>query len=330
MPSNKNKLNNIPTSLVTGFLGVGKTSAILHLMSQKPANEKWSVLVNEFGSIGIDGAIYKAKGIEVKEIPGGCMCCAAGAPLQVAVNRILSATKPQRLLIEPSGLGHPKRVLDTLQGQYFKQVLSLKATICLIDPRNLDDERYTTHENFIDQIALADILVANKSDLCDSNTMARFYDFAKALHPAKQKIIETQFGRLDAALLDYQAGAKRNAQFPDFHQINKTKTVKANRDGYQTHGWKFSQEAIFDFDKLLRFFDQFKQTRIKAILKTSKGWMVFNIQDKQQDIYAVDRIDSGMENKLEIISRDEQQLNKQALDSQLKQCLSKTEDTSCE
>ncbi len=324
MPSNKNKLNNIPTSLVTGFLGVGKTSAILHLMSQKPANEKWSVLVNEFGSIGIDGAIYKARGIEVKEIPGGCMCCAAGAPLQVAVNRILSATKPQRLLIEPSGLGHPKRVLDTLQGQYFKQVLSLKATICLIDPRNLDDERYTTHENFIDQIALADILVANKSDLCDSNTMARFYDYAKALQPPKQKIIETQFGRLDAALLDYQAGAKRNAQFPDFHKINKTKTVKANRDGYQTHGWRFPQEAIFDFDKLMRFFDQFKQTRIKAILQTSKGWMVFNIQDEQHDISAVERVDSGIENKLEIISRDEQQLNKQALNLQLKEALIKS------
>ena len=127
MNPDEKKLRNIPTNLITGFLGVGKTSAILHLMTQKPASENWSVLVNEFGSVGIDGAIYEAKGIEVKEIPGGCTCCAAGVPLQVAVNRILKETRPQRLLIEPSGLGHPKRVLDTLRGKYFKEALSLKA-----------------------------------------------------------------------------------------------------------------------------------------------------------------------------------------------------------
>ena len=318
MKQNEKLLQNIPTNLITGFLGVGKTSAILHLISQKPTNEKWSVLVNEFGSVGIDGAIYKAKGIAVKEIPSGCMCCAAGVPLQIAINRILKETRPQRLLIEPSGLGHPKRVLDTLRGQYFKEALSLKASICLLDPRNLLDERYTTHENFIDQIALADIVVANKTDLCDSDTLTHFNRYIEALQPAKQKITETQFGQLNASLLDYNPTSNRNAQFPDFHQTTNKKTGIAGKDGYHSEGWVFSEEQIFDFDKITLLFAQFGTIRIKAILKTNKGWKMFNIQNKQKEVTA---IDSAEDSRLEIISRNQQRLNKEALDQQLNHCL---------
>lgn len=92
-----------------GFLGVGKTTAILDLFKQKPKNENWAVLVNEFGKIGIDGAIYSAAGITVKEVAGGCLCCAVGLPFQVSVNRLLKEVRPDRLLIEPTGLGHPKK-----------------------------------------------------------------------------------------------------------------------------------------------------------------------------------------------------------------------------
>jgi G3E family GTPase len=104
------KLTNIPTNLVMGFLGVGKTTAILDLLKQKPKNENWAVLVNEFGKIGIDGAIYTAAGVTVKEVAGGCLCCAVGIPFQVSVNQLLKEVRPDRLLIEPTGLGHPKKV----------------------------------------------------------------------------------------------------------------------------------------------------------------------------------------------------------------------------
>ncbi len=83
-------IQNIPTNVITGFLGVGKTTAILHLLKSKPKTERWAVLVNEFGEIGIDGAIFKTalgdqRGIFIKEVPGGCMCCAAGLPMQISL-----------------------------------------------------------------------------------------------------------------------------------------------------------------------------------------------------------------------------------------------------
>ena len=93
------------------FLGSGKTTSILHLLANKDPAEKWAVLVNEFGEVGIDGALLADSGAMVKEIPGGCMCCVNGLPMQVGLNTLLRQGKPDRLLIEPTGLGHPKQIL---------------------------------------------------------------------------------------------------------------------------------------------------------------------------------------------------------------------------
>lgn len=98
------------TNLITGFLGSGKTTSILHLLANKDPAEKWAVLVNEFGEVGIDGALLADSGALLK-IPGGCMCCVNGLPMQVGLNTLLRQGKPDRLLIEPTGLGHPKQIL---------------------------------------------------------------------------------------------------------------------------------------------------------------------------------------------------------------------------
>ena len=93
MPSSR--ITAVPTNIITGFLGVGKTSAILHLLRYKPDNERWAVLVNEFGEIGVDGSLLQgrhaeANGVFVREVPGGCMCCTAGLPMQIALNQLLA------------------------------------------------------------------------------------------------------------------------------------------------------------------------------------------------------------------------------------------------
>ena len=124
------KLKQIPTNIITGFLGVGKTSSILHLLKHKPGNERWAVLVNEFGEIGIDGSLMQGQysensGVFIQEVPGGCMCCVAGLPMQVALNQLLTKAKPDRLLIEPTGLGHPVEILQILSDKFYQKILRL-------------------------------------------------------------------------------------------------------------------------------------------------------------------------------------------------------------
>ena len=93
----------IPTNIITGFLGVGKTSTIIKLMKHKPNNERWAVLVNEFGEIGIDSCLIQGqlsdKQIFIREVAGGCMCCTAGLSMQIALNQLLKKAKPDRLLM---------------------------------------------------------------------------------------------------------------------------------------------------------------------------------------------------------------------------------------
>ncbi len=275
-------ITNIPTNLIMGFLGVGKTTAILDLFKQKPKNENWAVLVNEFGKIGIDGAIYSAAGITVKEIAGGCLCCAVGLPFTVSVNHLLKEVRPDRLLIEPTGLGHPKKVLDMLAAGSFKEVLELRASICLVDPEKLKDSRYTTHETFIDQIALSDVLVANKMDLADSDAISLFQQWANNSRPEKALIAQTQQGQLDIAWLDLDRNPQRQAEFPDAHRItrlspeNNDSPSNNNANGYQSTGHIFSAEKCFDYQQLRDLLSQLKVERIKGIVNTSQGWFIIN------------------------------------------------------
>lgn len=158
------------------------------------------MLVNEFGEVGIDGALLSSSGAMIKEIPGGCMCCVNGLPMQVGLNTLLRQGKPDRLLIEPTGLGHPKQILDLLTAPVYEPWIDLRATLCLLDPRQLLDDKAVANENFRDQLASADVIVANKEDRATPESrraggvVATFWrqSHAGADHP----------GNIDSTLLD--------------------------------------------------------------------------------------------------------------------------------
>lgn len=98
-------LREISTHLIGGPLGAGKTSLIRSLLAQKPAGERWAVLVNEFGEIGLDAALLATDvdGVAIGEVAGGCLCCVNGVPFQVGLGRLLRRARPDRLFIDPPG-----------------------------------------------------------------------------------------------------------------------------------------------------------------------------------------------------------------------------------
>lgn len=130
-------LSKIKTYLIVGSLGTGKTSLIQQLLKQKPSNEQWAVLINEFGKIGVDKALLGEQAVTISEIAGGCICCTGCAPFQVGLSRLLKESKPDVLFIELSGLGHPLQVQKQLQAEPWSTVLTLYLLLQVVDAKQL-------------------------------------------------------------------------------------------------------------------------------------------------------------------------------------------------
>src|SRR6202012_2867906 len=123
--------------VITGSFGSGKTTAIRRLMAQKPENELWIVILNEFTDAGIDAlnVAQSARGnYDVRLVAGGCLCCVGEFEFGKQLRDILRNFKPVRLLIEPSGAGHAADIVDTLAIYEAQKALRLDSVICLVDP----------------------------------------------------------------------------------------------------------------------------------------------------------------------------------------------------
>lgn len=319
-------------NLITGFLGSGKTTTILHLLAQKPADEVWAVLVNEFGEIGIDGALLADQGAVLKEIPGGCMCCVNGLPMQVGLNMLLQQKKPHRLLIEPTGLGHPKQILSLLTAETYRPWLELQATLCLLDARQLSDSRYTGNENFRDQLASADILLANKQDTYADGDRQALADWYQAQGDGR-RLIGLSHGRLDAALLDQPRENRR--ELPDgahHHHDEPRSGLSALRltgaepwrralnqgQGYYSCGWIFAAETVFDTVKVLEWVRLAPISRVKGVLRIPEGTLLVNRQG--WDLHIETKPVPPLDSRIEIINETEAEWNnlqKQLLTSRL-------------
>ena len=161
---------NIPCTLVTGFLGSGKTTLINQLIADKSTDERWALLINEFGRIGIDAALVSSSqdsnsaqnDIAIREVSGGCICCTSQLPLQIAISRLLSDHHPQRLLIEPTGLAHPRELIRQLSAPHWQTALKMQAVITVLNALQWQREKYRAHEGFQAHIRDADVLVINR------------------------------------------------------------------------------------------------------------------------------------------------------------------------
>jgi len=282
----------IPTNIISGFLGVGKTTLIRRLLETKPENERWAVLVNEFGEVGIDGALMQADGIAVKEVPGGCMCCSVGLPSRAALNQLIEEQNPDRILIEPTGLAHPTQVIDMFSSLDYDGVLDMRATIGLVDPWCLTSEQFRQIPAFEEQIKTADVLVATKIDTAEAAHLEVFFEHAETLQPEKAKVGAISQGEmpwqwLDYPRIDFQAAVQvASGHTHGDHSEDHKKPLEQRADGIErlqsqteyahSCGWIFPAGQQFDLDVLLETVVALDVPRIKGIFETNSGWFTVN------------------------------------------------------
>jgi G3E family GTPase len=287
-------MNSVPTNLITGFLGVGKTTAVIDLLQRKAPGSRWAVLVNEYGAVSIDDALIEGNapdGVTVKEVGGGCVCCASAPFLPVAIHFLLLEARPERLLIETTGLGHPARLLDSLRLNYHGR-LDVRATLGIVDPHDFAKSEMRDNPIFVDQIQMADVLVMNKLDLATPELVRDFQTWAEVLYPPKLLIAGTTHGRIDPAWLDLCANDERLPIHPQSSSLEasggRKPPVQAQQEGsgpcsprrYLTPpacGWIFDAADVFDEGKLLALLVNTKEvTRVKGVFHLPDEWAAVN------------------------------------------------------
>ena len=284
-------LRNIPTNVITGFLGSGKSTIILDLLAQKPASENWAVLVNEFGEIGVDGNLIAGQpandaGVFIKEVTGGCMCCTAGLPMQIAMSMLLARAKPSRLLIEPSGLGHPSEVLSVLQADHLAEVLDLRATTTLVDARKIADARYTSHATFNEQLEVADLIVASKADLYGADEVKALDHYLRTNGNGAELVV-SDGGSLSMEALQGMPTQRAlyametdtgHAYQPEPFAFPPEGFIRRENigSGFSSYGWLFEAGYRFSQAAIEALLNSTGAERIKAGVKTDAGDIGYN------------------------------------------------------
>lgn len=218
----------VPCTVVTGFLGAGKTTLIRHIL-ENAKGKRLALIVNEFGDVGVDGEILKGCGVDscpeenIVELANGCICCTVADDFVPALDQILSRTpKVDHILIETSGLALPKPLVQAFQWPSVKSRVTVDGVIAVVDGPALAGGRVASdmdalaaqraqdgtldhddpvEEVFEDQVACADLIILSKSDLMDAAGSARA-NAAINEHIARAvKIVPTAQGKVDPSVL---------------------------------------------------------------------------------------------------------------------------------
>ena len=280
-------LQNIPTHVIAGPLGAGKTSLIKHLLAQRPANERWAVLINEFGQIGLDAALLTRDddGIALGEVAGGCLCCVNGAPFQVGLGRLLRKARPDRLFIEPSGLGHPAQLLKQLREAPWQQVLAVQPCVLVLDAQALAAGKPLPNAQR-EALASAGLLVLNKNEaLSDAQRL-----LIQGQLPDRP-IYWTQQAQLPLARLPgvnaQAAAAVDNFELPKgLGQMPAIWTDPASpiclsqgqEDGWSI-GWRWHPSQRFDARRIQQWLQSLDWRRAKLVIHSLDGWASANAVD---------------------------------------------------
>lgn len=182
--------------IVSGFLGAGKTTLIKKLLKEALSTEQVVLIENEFGEIGIDGGFLKEAGIEITEMNSGCICCSLVGDFGTALKEVLDKYHPDRILIEPSGVGKLSDVMRAVEGATASEGVHLNSAVAVVDAKKCKTYLKNFGEFFANQIEHAGTVILSRTgEMSDEKINA-----AVALireHNAKAAVITTDWNKLD-------------------------------------------------------------------------------------------------------------------------------------
>ncbi|PVZ10502.1 MULTISPECIES: GTP-binding protein [unclassified Pseudomonas] len=271
-------LSQITTHLIAGPLGAGKTSLIRQLLANKPAAERWAVLINEFGQVGLDAALLAtdASGIGIAEVAGGCLCCVNGLPFQVGLGRLLRKAKPTRLFIEASGLGHPISLLEQLRREPWAGVLNVQPLVLVLDAAALArGEPLPDHLHA--SLAQAGRVFLSKADQLPRQALAPLVErfgvgLAMALRSDSAQLAALPENTAPPAVDNPTAPLPFGLALPNTRADMQTHEA----DGHFSVGKTWPPEEQFDPETLTAALNEWPWLRAKGVIHSPAGWVSVN------------------------------------------------------
>jgi G3E family GTPase len=184
--------------IVFGFLGSGKTTFIIRALQKWGSEEKIVILVNEFGDVGIDGDLLSGRGGDVVEMPSGCICCSLQSDFRSQMLEISRAIKPDRVIIEPTGVATIAQIRSIFEAQLFEETIERINNILIVDVTSFM-KLYKANRHFVEsQVEHAQLALLNKCDKVDKQKAAVIQSAISAINP-EISVLMTEFGAVDWA-----------------------------------------------------------------------------------------------------------------------------------
>ena len=186
--------------IISGFLGAGKTTFIKKLLQEAISGEQVVLIENEFGEIGIDGGFLKDSGIEIREMNSGCICCSLVGDFGKSLSEVLTKYKPDRIIIEPSGVGKLSDVMKAVIDVSADMDVALNSAVTIVDAAKCKMYMKNFGEFFNNQIENAGTVVLSRTDITDTAKIQKDVEMIREKNP-KAAIVTTPLAELGGSQL---------------------------------------------------------------------------------------------------------------------------------
>jgi len=265
-----------PTTIITGFLGSGKTTIINHLIEYlQNQGERVAYIKNEIGDEDLDAKLMKGKYIEAKEVLGGCICCTLVGPFIKAINELVDTYQPDRIIVESAGTADPAALSLMVQDH---PKLIRDGTVAIIDVQNFSGYK-DLHDSAKRQAEMVDLLIFNKVEGVSLEDKRKVVGYVRELNEYSP-IVEAPNGKVNPELV-FGLDTKQLSSLEIKHEHHEAE------DGIEA--FTFVSEQTFKREGLIQVIKAFPTSvlRVKGLVKLESGWQVVNAAYKRVDFSAL-------------------------------------------
>lgn len=300
--------------IISGFLGAGKTTLIKKILDKLVENEKVAIVENEYGEVGIDGALLQDRRIEVKEINSGCICCTIKGDFKQNILDIISNYRPDRIIIEPSGVANFSQVIESINEAGIEG-LRINMRITMVDAQNVDMYMRNFGDFYRSQLVNANTIILTRVEKLSNDEITDLCNKIKNVN-SKANIITTELGKLSAERI-IQVSERKIESLINNTSIKKPRGIGLRRISAPEffENWGVETPKTFEYSELLKILNEFQNNkygevlRAKGIIK-SKDDKWFKFDFVPNDISIVD-YKSDYTGRVCVIGRN---LNKDSID----------------